>query len=138
VTPGPARLAAALAALACAACQAPTALYHWNGYDDALYRHYRQPQDREAYVASLRATIDGAREKGQRVPPGIYAEYGYALYEEGRAQEAIPWFELEARDWPESRILMQKMIRNAGLKAPRPPGAPAPAGPAGALEGRAP
>ena len=133
-----ARLVAALAALACAGCQAPTALYHWNGYDEALYAHYRKPQDREAFVAGLRTTIDGARAQGLRVPPGIYAEYGYALYEEGKAQEAIPWFELEARDWPESRLLMQKMIRNAGLRVAPPPGAPAPAGPAGALEGRTP
>jgi hypothetical protein len=128
-----ARLAAALAALACVACQAPTALYHWNGYDDALYAHYRNPQDREAFVAALRATIDGARERGLRVPPGIYAEYGYALYEEGKTQEAIPWFELEARDWPESRLLMQKMIRNARQRG-APPAAPAPVGPAGAVE----
>jgi hypothetical protein len=130
--------AAALAALACAACGGPTTLYHWNGYDDALYAHYRRPQDREAYVAALWTAIAAARESGQRVPPGVYAEYGYALFEEGRTAEAIPWFELEAQDWPESRVLMQKMIRNARLRGERAPAGPLPAGPAGALEGTKP
>src|SRR5512139_2430901 len=125
--------AAALAALACAACGGPKTLYHWNGYDETLYRHYRNPQDREAYVASLWTTIQTAQERGLRVPPGVYAEYGYALFEEGRTEESIPWFELEARDWPESRVLMQKMVRNARLRGP-PPAGPAPVGPAGTLE----
>ncbi len=133
------RASALVAALACAACGGGrSTLYGWNGYDDALYRHYRNPQDHEAFVAALWATIQSAREKGLRVPPGLYAEYGYALYEEGRMEEAVPWFELEARDWPESRLLMQKMIRNARARGGRPPGLPAPAGPAGALEGKAP
>jgi hypothetical protein len=130
--------AAILVALLCSACGPPAALYHWNGYDDALYRHYRNPQDREAFVAALWVVIAGARESGQRVPPGVYAEYGYALYEEGRTQEAIPWFELEARDWPESRVLMQKMIRNARLRGAPPPGQPPTTGPAGTLEGKTP
>jgi hypothetical protein len=121
-------LALALSAAACA----PRPYYAWNGYDQALYAHYQAPQDREAWVAGLEATIRAAEQAGLRVPPGIYAEYGYALFEEGRAAEAIPWFEKEKARWPESRLFMDKMIRNAGQRSARPP--PPTTGPAGALE----
>jgi hypothetical protein len=117
-------------ALAAAGC-APRAHYGWGSYHQVLYAHYRAPQEREAFVAGLWATIQAAEQEGLRVPPGLYAEYGYALFEEGRTQEAVAWFEKEKAAWPEARLFMDKMIRNAGQRGP----APAPTtGPAGALE----
>lgn len=124
--------AAAFGAVGCA----PTGLYYWNGYDAALYRHYRNPQDRESFVGALVTTVRQADERGLRTPPGVSAELGYALYEEGRTQEAIPWFEREKREWPESTVLMEKMIRNAKVRAGQQAPAAAPAtGPAGAVVG---
>lgn len=124
-------LAALLAASAAACASEPPRMYHWTGYDEALFRHYRSPDDREAFVAALRRIVAGAERRGRRAPPGIYAEYGYALYEEGRYPEAIAWFQKEKATWPESTVLMDKMIRNAGGRAPA-----ATRGPAGALEER--
>jgi hypothetical protein len=136
----PLRAAACAAALACAACGGGRAeLYRWNGYEDAIYAHARAPQDRAAYVASLTATIQASIQEGSRIPPGVCAELGWALYEEGRTTEAIPWFQAEARDWPESRLFMQKMVRNAQLRgAASPAGQPATTGPAGAVGGAPP
>jgi hypothetical protein len=113
--------------------------YHWGRYDDTLYRHYKKPAEREAFVEGLRTTILEADEQGLRVPPGICAEYGYALYEEGRLPEAISFFQRERTQWPESQVLMDKMIRNAELRAGKKAGPPALApaaatGAAGALE----
>jgi hypothetical protein len=127
------------AALLLASGCARQTTYHWGRYDDTLYRHYKKPQERAAFVEGLRTTILEAEERGLRVPPGVCAEYGYALYEEGRLPEAIGYFQRERAEWPESRVLMDKMIRNAELRAGKRAGPPAltPAaatGPAGALE----
>jgi hypothetical protein len=128
-----ARIALALAALGTAACGGGRGLYYWNGYDVALYQHYRSPQDRESFVAALVTTVRQADDRGLRVPPGVSAELGYALYEEGRTQEAVPWFERERREWPESQVLMDKMIRNAKQRAAQqPPAAASTTGAAGA------
>jgi hypothetical protein len=108
-------------AVASAGCR-PPAMYHWGGYDTALYRHYRNPQDRVAYVEALQTVIAEADQRGLRVPPGVCAEYGYALYEEGRPREAVAWFQRERDEWPESRLLMEKMIRNAQQRAGAPAG----------------
>ena len=67
------------------------------------------------------------------MPPGLYAELGYALLEEGQTKEAVGYFEKEKTKWPESGFLMDKMIRNAERKGSSPAKAPA-RGPAGAVE----
>ncbi len=126
-------LAAAALAAALSAC-APRTQYHWGSYDTALYHQYKNPQDREQFIESLKTTILEAEQLGQKVPPGICAEYGYALYEEGQAAEALPWFQREKQTWPESTVLMDKMIRNAQRRVSQPP--PAGKGPAGAVEDR--
>jgi hypothetical protein len=127
-------LLAATTLMLAAGCAGGGRLYHWGRYDDALYRHYRNPQDREGWVEGLATVIRDAEERSLRVPPGIHAEYGYALYEEGRFPEAIAYFQREREQWPESRDLMDKMIRNAELKGGK-SATPAPGhGAAGALE----
>lgn len=86
--------------------------YAWGGYDADLYSHYKHPQDKEAHLEHLQEYINGA-EAEDRVPPGLYAEYGYCLYEFGNIDEAVLYFEKEKTKWPESNVLMEKMIRNA-------------------------
>lgn len=108
-------LAAAVFALSVLAqgCASPRK-YAWGNYDTTLYAHYKSPQNLEAHLERLEEIVRSAEaESPGRVPPGLYAEYGYALYEAGRTDEAIYWFEKEKAQWPESNVLMEKMIRNA-------------------------
>ncbi len=83
--------------------------YLWNGYDDRLYNYYKNPAETEPFIEGLYETILKS-EAENRVPPGIYAEYGYMLYERGKFSEAIVWYNKERDKWPESRLLMDKMI----------------------------
>lgn len=133
-------LLAAFAAAATAGC-APKTAYLWGDYDTALYDHYRNPQDTERYVERLGRIVQKAQVEKDKVPPGLYAEYGYALFEAGRLDEAITYYGKEREQWEESRVFMDKMIRNTErLKENRP--GPAPGGelppPAGTTPGAAP
>jgi hypothetical protein len=125
-------LAPLLLAVAATACSGPSSYYAWGSYNETLYAHYHAPQEREAWIEGLKTTILEAEQADARMPPGIYAEYGYALFEEGDTQRAIVYFKKELDLWPEARFLMEKMIRNAEQRGrqPRPPTV----GPAGALE----
>ena len=117
-------LAAALvAALLGGGCAAPK-MYHWGSYDADLYAHYRAPQDREAWAAGLQQVVAEAEQEGRKVPPGLLAEYGYALYEQGAYAEAIAQFRRERERWPESKVLMDKMIALAERRAARTPATP--------------
>jgi hypothetical protein len=112
---------------------APGSYYHWGSYDNSLYQHYKSPQDRESWIEGLKTTILDAEQKGEKVPPGLYGEYGYALFEEGDSKQAISYFQKERDLWPESRFLMEKMIRNAERRGK--PASPS-KGPASNLEKR--
>jgi len=105
-------LAAAVALLfAVGSGCAPKTRYAWGKYDSTLYSHYKNPQDQEAYLERLGEIVREA-ETQDRVPPGLYAEYGYALYLKGSTGEALTYFEKEKAKWPESNVLMEKMLRN--------------------------
>jgi len=42
----------------------------------------------------------------------LYAEYAFALQETGRTDEAVIYFGKEKEKWPESTVIMDKMLRN--------------------------
>ena len=88
--------------------------YNWNSYYDALHNYYKNPGEREKFIKVL-ATIIAKGEKSNKVPPGIYAEYGYMFYETGNYVEAIKYFNKEREKYPESIFFMEKMIRNAKM-----------------------
>lgn len=98
-------------ALCLAGCGAKTK-YAWNGYDDTLYQHYKNPAEYENFAAKLKEAVEEATASGN-VPPGMYAEYGYVLFEQGSTGEAARYFRMESDKWPESRVLMAKLIKLA-------------------------
>ncbi len=104
-------LALAAAALLAAGC-GPKTLYTWRGYDDTLYGHYKNPQDHAKHIERLQKIVTETEAEGLKMAPGIYAEYGYALLEESRFDESVTYFKKEKETWPESAVIMDKMIRN--------------------------
>jgi hypothetical protein len=111
-----------LAAIAAAAAGcAPRTAYLWGDYDSVLYSYYANPQDSERYLERLGQIVQKAEVEKDRIPPGLYAEYGYALFEAGRLDEALTYYRKEREEWEESRVFMDKMIRNTRrLKETRP------------------
>ena len=101
-------LALSLVLFGVAGCT-PKTIYTWTGYDDALYNHYKNPTENEAFIEALKEVVEEG-EKSGRIPPGIYAEYGYTLYEQGKIAEAVIYFKKESEKWPDSKIFMNKVI----------------------------
>lgn len=106
------KLSLAIIMLLCLVGCAPTTHYAWNGYDSKLYRYYKTPAESEQFATALYEIIDSVEVDG-RIPPGIYAEYGYQLFERGKFDDAVIWFVKEKNTWPESDIFMNKMIEIA-------------------------
>lgn len=87
----------------------PSTKYHWGNYENSLYRYYKNPSEVEEMSEAL-AIIIVKGERDGKVPPGLYAEYGYLLLVTGNTGEAVNYFEKEKNIWPESSMLMDKMI----------------------------
>ena len=88
-------------------------MYSWGAYEMNLYKYYKNPADLEKFGEKLVADFEYAEEKGLVVAPGLYAEYGYLLTELERHEQAVVYFEKEKAAWPESTLLMDKMIASA-------------------------
>ncbi len=99
-------------ALLLGACAGPVTKYHWGTYEPALYQYYKTPSEVENFAAELARTIKQAEEKSQKVPPGIFAEYGHVLQQQGKYAEAVSYYEKEKRAWPESTVLMNAMLKS--------------------------
>lgn len=57
-------------------------------------------------MVQLQGIIEQNETTGDTVPPGIYAEYGYSLFQIGEYPDAIQYFEKEKSAWAESVPLM--------------------------------
>lgn len=111
------RLSLLASLLLLSACAQP-GLYDWNGYDRDLREYYKDPTEVRAFAAQLKESIDKIEDES-RVPPGLYAEYGYALLQLEQPDQAIEYFERERARWPESAALMDRLIgRLSGTMIP--------------------
>ncbi len=93
-------------------------LYYWQDYSDSLYKYKKEPSDETfaAHKQTLQGIIELSGEKETRVPPGVFAELGLMYMKEGSAAEAVKFFRLEEETYPESAVLMSKMINGADKK----------------------
>lgn len=123
------RLISAAVAAACgvalAGC-APEPLYSWGDYDAAMYTYAQDDTTQPDFQAALLKVIEDNESAGKRMPPGIYAEYGYQLLEQNRTGDAVAFFEKEKATWADSAGFMDTMIAYAkGGKHLQKPAAPA-------------
>src|SRR5437867_6011972 len=97
-------LCATAAAIGCA----PPPLYRWGKYEDSLYLRYASG-DTDRARAMIEETVAHAQQDPVHVPPGLYADYGFLLFQRGEQERAVEYFEKEARAFPESAPLMNKL-----------------------------
>jgi hypothetical protein len=84
-------------------------LFHWGKYEDSLIERYIE-NDTTQTETHLRDLFTEAESTQQRVPPGIYADYGFMLYKRGDKSTSISYFEKEKKLYPESSFFMNKLI----------------------------
>jgi hypothetical protein len=91
--------------------------YDWGAYEKSMYVYYKKPATAPDFAANLQETINGAEHDHGIVAPGLYAEYGYLLLQQGNRDGAVAAFRKEEVQWPESKAFMDRMIRVASNNA---------------------
>ncbi len=100
------------ASFALAGC-GPENLYTWGNYDTAMYKYAQDDTTQPEFQAALLKVIEDNESAGKRMPPGIYAEYGYQMLEQHRTDDAIAFFQKEKTAWTDSAGFMDTMIAYA-------------------------
>jgi len=94
-----------------AGCATQEPLYYWGNYSQSLYKYKKSPQEEtlQAHKACLVNIIEESNKRNKKIPPGIYCEYGYILLREGNTQQALYYFEMEEKSYPESQVFIGRL-----------------------------
>jgi len=93
------------------ACATQKPMYTWGNYSSSLYKLKKNPCEENLvkHKQVLLKIIEDSKENGLRVPPGVYCEYGYILMKEGKSDEALSYYDLEEKTYPESAVFIQRL-----------------------------
>lgn len=102
----------AFAALSVGCAQKGKPMYNWCNYSDSLYTCKKNEglETLAQHQAVLERIITESNERSMKVPPGVCAELGYVYAAQNRSQEAIGLFQQEKQTYPESALLMDRLI----------------------------
>ncbi|ENW82876.1 hypothetical protein F909_01152 [Acinetobacter sp. ANC 3929] len=113
-------LFASLMAIGLVGCAAgPQPLYSWGSYTQQTYLMYNAPEKAtpNTQMIKLEAEIEKAKAKNLAVPPGLYAHLGLLSLQQNNAQKAVEYFQLERQVYPESTILMDRLLQKMNASA---------------------
>ncbi|BBO79723.1 lipoprotein [Desulfosarcina ovata subsp. sediminis] len=97
---------------------APKRMYYYGDYSKSLY-HYEKNHNDESlnkHKQELETIISESESKNLPVPPGIYAELGFLNMRSNNTKEAIRLFQAESSIYPESKLLMDRLINRVQTK----------------------
>ncbi len=88
--------------------------YNWDEYSTVTYDYVRNKDDEsrkkmtEQYKKIMELNKGDA--DSSQVPPGIYADYGFMLVEEGNEEEGVEYLKKEMELYPMSEPFLRKII----------------------------
>lgn len=91
----------------------PQSLYSWGTYPQQTYLLLSVPEKTspQEQIAKLEKDIEKAKSKNSAVPPGLYAHLGLLNLNLNNDLRAVEYFELERQVYPESTVLMDRLLR---------------------------
>jgi len=92
-----------------AGCGSQT-MYQWGSYEKDLLKYYKHPESMPKFLEHLDKQTARSEKKGKKVAPGLFAELGYLHYKAGDPKRASDYFTKEKENWPESAMLMNRMV----------------------------
>lgn len=99
-------------AVALSACAGPNTMYSWGQYEETLFIHYHDPALKEEALGKYIRFIESGGTPEHPVAPGLFAEAGTFMLEQGNIESAIKYYQMEYDAWPESRPMLGVLIKN--------------------------
>lgn len=96
-----------------AGCQA-NQHYYWGSYEDLVYVSFAEP-GKLAPAEQIKVMEEDQRDADKHskpLPPGFHAHLGYLYSTIGNKEAARANFEAEKRLFPESAVLMDRLLNN--------------------------
>jgi hypothetical protein len=100
-------------------CSAKKQMYYWGEYSDSLYHSKKEPgvESLAKHKEVLENIVEESKNRNLLIPPGICAELGYLYAANNNTKKAVELFQMEKQTYPESTILMDRLIMQAEKRA---------------------
>ena len=96
-----------------ASCTTQKPLYTWGNYEKTSYNYLKNSDEMsiQAITEDYQKIIEN--QKGTRgvVPPGIYADYGFLLLQEGKEEKGKELLMKEISLYPESKTFIDRILK---------------------------
>jgi hypothetical protein len=105
--------------LFCFGCSTTQQMYYWGDYSDSLYHSKKEPgvESLAKHKEVLENIVEESENRNLRIPPGVCAELGYLYAANNNTKKAIELFQMEKHIYPESTILMDRLIMQTEKRA---------------------
>lgn len=100
------------ALLTLAACAGPQTMYNWGRYEQTLFIYYHDPALKEEALRDYITFVENGGTPEYTIAPGLFAEAGTFMLEEGDIKSAVKFYQMEYDAWPESRPMLKILIEN--------------------------
>ncbi len=96
-----------------ASCVPAKQLYSWENYGTTSYNYLKNSDEEslQKLIENYQIVID--KQKGTRgvVPPGVYADLGFLLLQNGETDEGKVMLQKEIDLYPESKIFIDRVLK---------------------------
>lgn len=95
-----------------------TSLYRWGEFPQQTYNYMSEKSKTSPLeqIADLEKDLEKSKAENRAVPPGLYAHLGLLNLDIQNAQQAAMYFQLEKQVYPESTVLMNRLLQRMGAK----------------------
>ena len=95
-----------------------TSLYRWGEFPQQTYNYMseRSKVSPLEQIARLEKDIEKSKAENRAVPPGLYGHLGLLNLDIQNSQRAAMYFKLEKQVYPESTVLMNRLLQRMGTK----------------------
>lgn len=95
-----------------------TSLYRWGAFPQQTYNYMSEKSKTSPLeqIADLEKDLEKSKAENRAVPPGLYAHLGLLNLDIQNAQQAAMYFQLEKQVYPESTVLMNRLLQRMGTK----------------------
>ncbi|MGB0837211.1 MAG: DUF4810 domain-containing protein [Flavobacteriaceae bacterium] len=92
-------------------CSSTKKLYSFpSDYESAYYKHLKGNSD--SYARVLQEMFRDIRnQENAKIPPGLYAEYGFILLAQGHKNRAQIYFDKEIQEYPENSYFIHLKLQ---------------------------
>lgn len=120
------RLGLVLIVILITGCATDTRLYNWGKYEQTLFTVYHDPEYKEQAIQQYINFINqqqalnkqninkksANKQTIKQLAPGLCAEAGTFMLEQGDYKNALVFYKMEYELWPESRPMLGALIQN--------------------------